>query len=233
MARCEKHYTETFSPFLDGRKALLATGVLAQNGWDNFRLWGGHEGAERVMLGVFPPYTDSQDFPITPLSLTCRAEDELTHRDFLGATLALGLERETLGDILVEPGRAVIFAAPVAAKLIMLELGLVGRVGVKIAEGFCEPLPGMGRVEEMSGTVSSLRLDCVVAFLTNLSREKAAALIKSGAVNLAYCPCDKVDKQAQEGERITIKGYGRYRIQQILGLSKKGRTRLLVHKSIG
>ncbi len=233
IARCEKQYTAQFSFFLDARQTMLARQTLARVGCDSFGFWGGYEDAERVMLGIFPPYAEAEDYPLTQLCAEYRTEDILTHRDFLGAILSLGMSREVIGDILTGEGRTVVFATHVAAELILMELEQVGRVGVKLSRNSTHPLPQSGRVEELSGTLSSLRLDCVVAFLTRLSREKATGLIKSGVVNLQHSPCEKIDRQVEVGDRITVRGYGKFVMKELLGYSKKGRIRVVVHKSIG
>lgn len=81
-----------------------------------------------------------EKFPVASLTLTFRRQDTLSHRDFLGALMALGIERETLGDILVEEGRAVLFLKEEMVSFVEQNLEKVGSTGVGIERGFAEPL---------------------------------------------------------------------------------------------
>ena len=87
MAADEKYITK-FSAFLDERQCLLCEKLMASVKYENYRLWGGYENAARRMLCVYPEYGDlveSEDFPITAITLLYRKEDKITHRDILEA----------------------------------------------------------------------------------------------------------------------------------------------------
>lgn len=234
LARCEKTYVPQFTHFLDERQGLVARQVLARAGWQEFLLYGGYAEAQRCILGVFPPWSEPEagEFPLCPLTFTYREADSLSHRDFLGALMALQIKREALGDILVGRGQTVVFAAPAVAPLICGEVNKVGAVGVKVSQGLPQQLPVAHETQTISGTVSSLRLDCIVALATRLSREKAAQLIRSGLVTLDFVPCQQVDRLVREGDRMSIRGYGKYTVGGEDGLSKKGRTRITIQKYI-
>jgi RNA-binding protein YlmH len=234
VVRCEKKYIPQFTHFLDERQGMIAKQVLARSGWDDFLLWGGYDAAARCILGVFPPYSDvaADDYPIVGLTFSYRGEDSLSHRDFLGSLMALQIKRESLGDILVGKGETVVFCSPAIASLVQNELQKVGSVGVKIKEGLPEHLPVTNEFQTISGTVSSQRLDCVVSLATKLSREKSAQLIRSGLVMLDFAPCLQVDRLVKEGDRLSIRGHGKYIIDGSDGLSKKGRIRLNIKKFV-
>ena len=85
MAADEKYITK-FSAFLDERQCLLCEKIMASVKYENYRLWGGYENAARRMLCVYPEYgeAESEDFPITAITLLYRKEDKITHRDILG-----------------------------------------------------------------------------------------------------------------------------------------------------
>ena len=102
-----------FVGFLDEREAEIARSVMRRLRFDRFLLWGGHEEAERVLFGAFPSYLDPEPsaFPLAAITARFRREDALSHRDFMGGLLSRGLQREALGDILLEEGRAVFFCA--------------------------------------------------------------------------------------------------------------------------
>jgi RNA-binding protein YlmH len=125
-----------FVGFLDEREAVLAQEIMKRCSCKNYMLWGGYEASERVVFGVFPDYMapESAAFPIMPLTAVFRECDTLTHRDFLGALMNAGIQRDTLGDILVEAGRCVLFTKPEIAQYLLLQITKIGRVGVKLTE---------------------------------------------------------------------------------------------------
>ena len=144
--------------------------------------------------------------------------------------MGLNIKRELIGDILIADDYAVIFLLDPAHSLVLNELQKIGRVGVRIAEGSPETLPEPYQLKPIGGTVSSLRLDCLVAFFTNLSREKAAQLIRSGQVNLNFFETDEISHPVAEGDIVSIRGYGRFVLSKVGGLSQKGRLHLLGHQ---
>lgn len=187
--------------------------------------FGGYEDAERVFFGAFPDWCeDTEDFfPISSLTFTFRPCDTLTHRDFLGTFMSLGITRETVGDILIEKGRAVAFFADPQADFVASQVEKVGGVGVTITKGHLLPLPGMSSFQESSDTVASLRLDCVVASLASCSRNTAVELIESKTVSVNSVCTEKTTKFVQAGDKITIRGKGKFIIETVSGPTKKDR----------
>ena len=173
-------------------------------------------------------YDEIEDFPVTALEITFRKADKLTHRDFLGALMSLGIERDTVGDILVEDGRCVVFVKSEISSYITSQLFKIGSAGVKIKEADPDTLPKGRGFDEQSYVVASLRLDAVVAAVTGLSREKTKQLICSGNVSLNFLPCDNVSKVIESGDSLSIRGKGKYKINGVLGETKKHRTRLSI-----
>ena len=144
-----------FFGFLSCEEAALAQKLL-ENRNANFCLFGGYEGAQRVMLGCLPDWCNETPFPISSVTFTYRGADELRHRDFLGALMALGITRESVGDILVEKGRTVVFFKDEVLPFVLSNVTKIGRVGVNTAIGFDEPLPLGDSLITASVTVSSL-----------------------------------------------------------------------------
>ena len=112
-----------FVGFLDERETVLAREIVNRERFSNGLFWGGFEDGERVVFGAFPEYQepDPEAFPSAGITVSFRSQDTLTHRDFLGAFLAAGVRRETIGDILVEPGRAVLFVRQETAGFLLQE----------------------------------------------------------------------------------------------------------------
>ena len=212
-----------FFGFLRREEAVLAQRTLDNRGAD-YTLYGGYEAAERVMLGCFPDWCDEAAFPITAVTFTYRAADELRHRDFLGALTAIGITRESIGDILVEKGRAVAFLRNEVLSFVLLNIDKIGRIGVKISEGFNEPLPQADSLIEATVTVSSLRLDCVVSAVCGVSRNKANELIDIGFVTVNSVICEKSTKQVNDGDAISVRGKGKFIVGNTSSKTKKDRT---------
>lgn len=194
--------------------------------------FGGYKEAERVYFGVFPDWCEDREdfFPISPLTFTFRACDRLTHRDFLGALMSLGIVREAVGDILIEEGRTVVFLNSELSDFVSTQLTKVGRVGVKCEKSVTLPLPGGSKLEPITDTVASTRLDCVVASLARCSRGQAAELIADGLVTVNSFCVTKAVKTVYDGDRISIRGKGRFLIDSVSGRSKKDRVILLANK---
>ncbi len=171
---------------------------------------------------------DEYSFPIVALMFSYKPEFDLRHRDFLGSLMALGLRRDTIGDILCEKGRVVVFVRDDVADYVLTQVTQIGRVGVSITYADLTDLPVPDDIEELSFTLSSLRLDAFVAAVTNLSREKAARLIRSELVMIDHVVSTDVSKPLHEGATVTIRKYGKYVLSANSGLTRKGRLRVSV-----
>lgn len=197
--------------------------------------YGGYDGAARTLCGFFEgTYAEEMPmeelFPLCAVTFSFRKTDDLEHRDFLGAILGIGLERSAVGDILVEADRAVVFCVNTAVELI-LDLTAVGRTGVKAVRGIVGDLPQM-KFETMDRTVSSLRLDCVVGACANISRSKSASLISTGRVSADFSVCENASAAVREGEILSIRGFGRFKMSKIVGETKKGRVRVVIDRFV-
>ena len=122
---CERTSRPKYMSFLSAEQAVLASGILSKRGVD-FALWGGYDTAERCVLGCFPDWMEEKTFPVTPITFSFRKSDVLRHKDFLGSLMALGIKRETVGDILIENGRAVVFVLDDIADYILSEVNKIG-----------------------------------------------------------------------------------------------------------
>ena len=223
-----------FIGFLDEYGQEIVLTAASSVGYRDALLYGGYENSERNYLGVFPEYMqpDVSLFPITPVTMRYREADRPSHRDFLGAMLALGIKREAVGDILVGTGECVAFLSDSVAGLVVGELTKVGLIGIKIQEGRGEELPVTFGFREISGTVGSERLDCIVALVTKLSREKASALISGGNVRINGCTELSVSRKLEEGDRLSVKGCGKFIVEGFGANTRKGRVHVTCQKYI-
>lgn len=212
-----------FLGFLNEHESLYLRQNLPKRA--DIRFYGGYPDAVRVMLGAG---ADEESFPVTALEFTYKPEYDLRHRDFLGALMALGIRRDTVGDILTSPGRTVVFFSDEIVPYIMSQVDKIGRVGVRIGYADTSDLPVPDDIEELTFTLSSLRLDTFVAAAANLSRDKAAGLIKAETVMVDHVTENGVSRILYEGAAVTIRKYGKYVLSAVLGETRKGKLRVAV-----
>lgn len=221
-----------FLGFLDEGEAAFCEDVLRRERDVRWMLWGGYEEAERRILGLFPDYLEPETglFPLAPITFLYREEDALSHRDFLGSFMALGVERSTVGDILPGRGRCVAFVRKEMAEYFLQSLKKIGRTGVRIQSGAEGPLPLEREFLEMSGVVASERLDCLVAFLCRTSRETASELIASGMVARNHREALSASGRVKEGDILSIRKKGKFIIDRLGPLTSKGRLSVQCRK---
>lgn len=231
---CQRQNRPKFLGFFDEYRAKAINAYVHSMGIDCY-IYGGHDNAERVIVGFFPfelyeaDYADI--FPLTALTFSFRRCDSLSHRDFLGSILALGIRRDKIGDILVGEGKCVVFADSSIADYIAEQIDKVGRVGVKITYGFDE-LPQMHSFEQINSIISSARLDCIVAAFIGKSREKAKNYILAQNVSINHIVCTDIAQHVENNDIISIKGCGRFIVLSVDGMTKKGNIKLDAKKYI-
>lgn len=231
---CERRFITKFTAFLDDNQRETAKNVLSHIGFEDYLFYGGFDKASRCVLGFFPKYAekDKKIFPITALEITYRNESKLSHRDFLGAFMSCGINRNMIGDIIVNEGKTVAFVYATVADSLLYELKKIGSVGVKITETESPEIEIIENFKEMDGTVSSLRCDCIVSFALKLSREKSANLIKSERLTVNGRICNSVSRELSCGDVFSVKGSGKFILSSINGITKKDRIHINVKKYI-
>lgn len=231
---CEKSCQPRFSCFLNEHEAILAQSVMEEQECEAYKLYGGYEEASRKILGIFPPYwediEDTECFPISALSIKYREADKLSHRDFLGAFMSRQINRNMLGDIIIESGRAAAFVHDSVRDTLIFEISKIGSVGVKIMEDKSPVIHAEKNFTEKNGTVSSLRLDSIVSIAAGISREKSAALIKGGSVSVMYSAETAASRQLSEGDIFSVRGHGKFILASVNGKTKKDRLHITVKK---
>ena len=242
--RSKERYCPQFTNFLDGRALRIAKEYLGKIGSDVICMgFGGFSDVEREVIGIFPkdiyeycePEEFKEQFEISALKISGSGFNTFSHRDVMGSLLGLGIKRETMGDIYVESdGKcAYVCLTKIAAEYVADNLEFVARDKVNITVIKTAELPVPERkFAIISGTVASERLDCILSLATNLSREKAKQLIVSGLVNVNHFEELRCDVSLEEGDILSVRGYGRFKIAEFGGVTKKGRNRILIHKMI-
>lgn len=223
-----------FSGFLTEREQRLAK-AQADIAKTECTFWGGHGEAVRKMFSS--PGAEPEDFPLEavtfflPSSYTRSDRDMLSHRDFLGALMALGIKRDQIGDIAAAEEGAVVFASQKVMPLIYDEIRKVGRIGVRSELGIKIPLPRQ-KFEDIFLTVSSLRIDVLISGVCGISREKSASIIKSGAAAVNGIEVSSSSENLDEGDVFSVKGYGKFVFSHLGSLTKKGKNHITIKKYI-
>lgn len=230
----DKRCAPCFLGFLDLREQALLRPKLRSVDTDRWHFFGGYEEAERALLAVYPDYYDAAtiEYPLTAVAFHYRNGQKLTHRDFLGTLLAAGVRRDTIGDILCGDGLSVVFLSTEIVPYVCDQVQRVGGEGVALTLDYDGPLPMVRSYQEIRDTVASPRLDAVVKVLIRTSREAAAQLIRTGFVSVDHLPTDSVSYALAAPCTISVRGYGRYLVDQFGPKTKKGRLQLVARKCI-
>ncbi len=233
---CDKRYTQTSTGFLNEREQDILLTETSGVPDERKAFAGGYENAERRALIFIPEYAELDENEIIGAIRCAFYKDyELNHRDFLGALMGLGIERELIGDIIVNKEKC---CADIVVKrdiipFLLTDFVSAGRARLTVKEIDLAELQNTAiATQELTDTVLSPRLDAIVAAGFALSRENASALVKSGKVYLNRRLTDSPDKQVENGSLITAQGYGKFKVYITDRLSKKGRTFIKIEKYI-
>ncbi|MCR4650956.1 MAG: hypothetical protein K5662_04305 [Lachnospiraceae bacterium] len=218
----------TFTDFCD--MAVISEFYSHEREFDHVhpKLYGGYEMAERRMIrfGDEEELGYEVDFPIKSLAIKpLKAEfaDELSHRDYLGALMNLGIRREMIGDIFVRDRVALVFCKDSIADYIIDNLRRVRHtsVSVSIEENISE-LTGP-RLTEKIIQVTSARVDAVISRVFNISRQESLNLFPVGNVYLNGRICTENAKALKTGDIVSARGYGKFEFMEEIGESRKGK----------
>lgn len=227
-----KHSEAKFSHFLDPAAGYFVKKYMLTDSDIKTFFWGGYRGAEREIFCAYPKWQNisESDFPIECIFARASGFVSLTHRDYLGSLMGLGIEREQTGDIVLADGGAYIFCKKDICPYIMQNLTKVGKGGVRLT--ICSGIEDKIKIDvkEINISVASLRLDSVLSGALNLSRGSSSELIKSCKVKVNFDECENLSKILSEGDLISVRGFGRLKIGKIGGESRKGRTFVKIEK---
>ncbi|MGM0471268.1 MAG: photosystem II S4 domain protein [Bacillota bacterium] len=223
-----------FTDFLNPYQQELFTSVLDQIYDLKYYLYGGYKQAERNRIGLVPDYymEDLITELLTVLEITGNFKFEsVSHSDFLGAILATGIERNVVGDLIVQSEGCQAIIAPEISDYLKLNLDRVHKVPVQSEEISTERLAvEPEHVTEVKSTVPSLRLDAVASSGFSTSRTKMAREIKSGNVKLNWQVEEDPAQTVKMDDTISIRRRGRVEIAKRLGRSKKDRIKLILKR---
>lgn len=214
-----------FTQFLGFDDCEVIKNYLSNSNVSHF-VFGGYDDSERKVIAVTEIYNDNDiDFPIACLCFSLPHACEIEHRDVLGALMSLGIKRELIGDILFSNDKCMLFVIKSISEYIINNLRTVKKITTKL-ELYNGCMDYKRCYKELFLTVSSMRIDCIVSELIQVSRKKSVELIESGLVFVNGIQALKKDKNIHAGDSISIRRAGKYRIESICGTSKKGKIKL-------
>ena len=197
-----------------------------------FDVYSGYDGAERNMICIYDDVKPEETaFPMSSLSFTLSDWETITHRDVLGALMSLGLKREFIGDIIFFDGKCVFFTDRKITEYVIGNFFSVKHHSISVNE-YNEEIDFSPAYEIKDIIVSSMRVDCIVSELCSVSRTVAAQLTVGGFIFINGAECNKKDRSVSEGDIISIRKKGKYRVDSNCGATKKGRIKLKVLKYI-
>ena len=230
--RARRSCVYTYSSFHSTETASLAYRVASEN---EVTMWGGTDNSERVVVRFGDPKElgYEEDFPIDILAivpLVDKFADDLTHRDFLGALMSLGIERSLLGDIIVTGKKAYIFCLERISDFIIENLVSVKHTSVSVRKAEAEDVRDIpkGFEKEKMIQVASERIDAVIAKVYNISRSAAMEYFAQKKVFVNGRQTENTSLALKQDDVVTVRGYGRFKLAEIVGTSRKGKLNILV-----
>lgn len=186
--------------------------------------WGGFPDAERVIAAFGE--CEAENYPICLILIkpvNKKFADELSHRDFLGSIMALGIKRDVIGDIIVSDNSGYVFCIESIANYITKNITEVKHTTVKAER--CTELPtvAVSEPETVEYIVSSRRLDVLTAAVFDLSRKSAGELFTKERVFVNGC-LKNAPYTVSDGDSITVRGFGKFVFVKESRRTKKDRA---------
>lgn len=241
----------TYSDFLNLNELNILHSMPKDQLYARYVAFGGYDLAERQMAAFLPDalylreafetlsagsaINEELAFPFSVLSikpLHGKYAEELSHRDYLGAILNLGIERAKLGDILAEGKQAVLFIHSSLRDFLISELTRVRHTSVLLEEIGQEDYHYTPHYEEIKGTVASVRLDSLLSLAFSSSRTKLAGLIEGAKVFVNGRMMTTNSYQVKEDDIISVRGMGKFQYKGTLSRTKKNRIFVILYKYI-
>ena len=230
--RADFSYRTEFTDFLTLSEIETAKTVL--NG-ANFMFYGGCPDTERQMLCIAPEDVDivPEMFPIRGMKISPKSikfASEFSHRDVLGSVLGLGLQRDVIGDIFIKEKEAYLFCAERIAVFLEEHLQEVRHTNVQCSVTDFSETEFSKEYQELSRTVSAIRIDTVAAAAFGISRSSAASAVAGGKVYINGREIVSPSAPVKEQDVISFRGLGKARLKEIGGLTKKGRISVTLER---
>ena len=236
----ERRYCPVYSDFLNMNEISMLLTMKQELSRIPLALFGGYEEAERKIACFHGGEPDGEDWMRKDFLIAClcirpvntKFSDALTHRDYLGAILNLGIERGKTGDIIIKENATFLFCYRGIAPFICENLIQVRHTAVKAEEGNFEQSGIHPEYRQIKGTVSSVRLDSLISLAFGISRGASADYIAAGRVFVNGRNSLSGSRPLKEGDVISVRGLGRFIFNESGGVARKGRLGVTLLKYI-
>lgn len=225
-----KNYDVRSSDFFNPFEVENAIAILNSMDELKYTVDGGYEESERKVVFIYPFYMEYEDIEEKLRFIQIEGNfkfKSISHKDYLGSLLNLGIKREKVGDIIIHDNFCQVIVSNDICDFILMNLEKVARNSVKLKEISREEIIyNPPNFKEISFTVSSSRLDCIISGLYNISRQESSKLINAEKVQVNYEKITSCSKEIKSGSLISVRGKGRSKIINIGELTKKGKIRV-------
>ncbi|MEX1375890.1 MAG: YlmH/Sll1252 family protein [Eubacteriales bacterium] len=220
--------TSSCTRFLNPHEQSVAIQKLKAEKVIQHKVFGGFEGSERNIIIIYPDneYIEAEDdLSAAKIIFTKYDTKYINHRMILGSVLSLGIKRDGLGDIIIDKNTAYIIATKQMGKYICDNLLQIGRahVSTEYIDNIDNINLSIKEPATITGTIASLRIDCILALALKTSRSKAAEMISNQMVYLNWQLVTKTSIQVEINQIITIRKKGRVILKDIGSNSRKNR----------
>lgn len=231
LEQVQQTYEYRLTDFLDPREQKIVQKVIGSNNPDfRFEFHGGTEDAERKRAIIAPFYEQLTKDSYELVILEGKYNEKfisITHRDVMGAFLSSGIERSKLGDILTGVGVFQLITDETIAPYVMSQLTSVKQAHIQLQrKPFSELIESVNQWKTFERVIPSLRLDAVISSFFNISRNNATALIKGERVKVNHRTVDQITFALEQGDLISVRGYGRGRFKNIIGRTRKNNLKV-------
>ena len=229
--RSYSHGIYTFTPFLGLSEQQAFYEVERDVAYAGYGMEGGNSLCERKVVRFGSPeiFGYEEAYPIRCIKvepLTPKFAENLTHRDFLGAIMNLGIERNTVGDIFVQEKAAVVFCQESISAYLTENLLQVRHTHVKSTVTEAADYLQAPVTEEMSLSVASARIDSVISKVYNIARSRSLELFKAGRIYVNGRVEENNSHTLKNGDAVTVRGFGRFTYIGEQGETRKGKIRV-------
>ncbi|KRL01412.1 RNA-binding protein [Liquorilactobacillus capillatus] len=230
LEQVRNEYRPILTRFLNPRERFIASTLLGDDEQIKMKSCGLAVTAERKRILFYPEYYSptAADFELSLLKINYPAKfAELEHRQVLGTLMNIGIKRDIIGDILTDGTQWQLVVDTQMADYVCLQVDHIGRIKVKLEIVAPEQLVvPLNEWEHKQISVSSLRIDVLIAAIYNLSRQRAKDLLLAQKIHLNWMLLEKPDVELGREDMVSVRGHGRFRVNDVTGTSKKGKIRL-------
>lgn len=229
-----------YTDFLDLNELHIVHSFQEKNHGVRILFFGGYEGAERQIAAFLPDALSCNEYkdltPVYPIDclkispVSRKFSEQLTHRDFLGALIHLGIDRCKLGDLVLKDQDCFLFCHSHMTEFILQNLEKVKHTNVKLEQIFDPMEMPQPEFKEIQGTVASVRLDSMIALAFSSSRSSMLGLIEGGKVFVNGRLTVSNGYPLKPQDIVTVRGYGKFKYEGVKNMTKKGRCAVIINR---